>query len=729
MRTLHADLLAAQKETSVVPVLTAVLRDRHAGFTRPHPVSQYSGSEPLGSHDSCITSLGGVILRCRRNTSTNQIETNRVADPDASPNWSSWANAGMANVDLVACAANHDAGSRRAVRAAHTTANTLRRQVSDDEGATWAGLTTIVSGLGAVPALDIACRSDSNEFLCWVEGAVLKGVRVVNGVAGTVRSSGVAFTAASGVTCDRLGNDFLTVLTCTLASGAKVAYATYFDWDNDTWASAAAVRTVAEADAGLSVDYVSPFVDCTTAETRLTLVEQYSGGSSFERTLQCCLALNATASSERWSQPRPIVNVSGSWGMAVAADPLRGGCFWSRPDRVFRSLPVADVVIPQSRIESLEVSIEPFGGRCLLRLDDSDRAYSPAVESVIHPLSVGAQLEVSLGYRTASGDRTSTLPYFWVDSIETLIEDGRRLFVISARDIHSLLEAWHPRDSVEYRATRSVFQVIDLTAARAQVDYTTTSQSPNLTALLPDWFHDTAFIRWLKRERPPGWQKIFYKDPARPSRGTPPPGVNRGRGLRWDVLERLLTPPLLLDLEASSHGLSALSRVLSTVRDVAYGQDRRLVTLDLDPAEASVYDYGGAGHPLRRARYRRLAPAFNHVLTWGGASSTVVRSVPDWAGLRDLGRESLATVRDIAADSDSKADARADAVLRPSQVSGREDVIEALPNVGQELWDVVRVSETNTAQISAAYRRVTAIRLLYGGAAGDYLMWLTLGDR
>jgi hypothetical protein len=169
--------------------------------------------------------------------------------------------------------------------------------------------------------------------------------------------------------------------------------------------------------------------------------------------------------------------------------------------------------------------------------------------------------------------------------------------------------------------------------------------------------------------------------------------------------------------------------VLSTVRDVSYGQDERLVTKDLDPAESSVYDYGHTGeHPLRRARYRRRAAAHNHVVAWGGAAADIVRSVPAWDDLRDLGRESLVTVRDLAADSAAKADARAEAVLRPSIVGRREDVIEAFPNVGQELWDVVRISESLNGELSDATRRVTAIRVSFDAVHGEYLMWLTLGE-
>jgi hypothetical protein len=396
---------------------------------------------------------------------------------------------------------------------------------------------------------------------------------------------------------------------------------------------------------------------------------------------------------------------------------------------------VADLTVAQANIEALLIDLQPLDGQLQLRLSDPSFVYETLVRNGTHPLTPGAEVTVSLGYSTASGDRVSEYPHFWINALDVIVERGRRSVIVQAGDVHHLLAAWHPRDAVEYRASRSVFQIIDLTAAKALVDYTTLSSSSNLTALLPDWFHDADFVRWLVKTRPPGWQSVFYKDPATPSRGERPnnlaPGVGR-RGVRWDVLERLLTPPLLLGLDNSSDGLNALSRVLSTVRDVSLGQTRQLVTRTVEPSDGSVYSYGDATeHPIRRARYRRRPAEYNHVIASGGIDGQVRRSTIDWTELHAHGKERLVQVADMAADTNTKLDERAQAVLRPSQIGRREDVVEAFPNVGQELWDVVTISDTIAGQVSDELRRVTALRILYevAGQDADFAMWLTLGDR
>jgi hypothetical protein len=63
MRSLHADLTAAQKQTRVKPVLQVTISDRHAGVRRPHPELLYDGSETLTNNALTVTTLSGHIIR------------------------------------------------------------------------------------------------------------------------------------------------------------------------------------------------------------------------------------------------------------------------------------------------------------------------------------------------------------------------------------------------------------------------------------------------------------------------------------------------------------------------------------------------------------------------------------------------------------------------------------------------------------------------------------------
>ncbi|MPZ24086.1 MAG: hypothetical protein GEU28_11210 [Dehalococcoidia bacterium] len=733
MRTLHADLEAAQKETSLKPVVAVTIADRIGGVRRPHPAPLYDGSEPAVRHDLAVTNANGVIIRIRKPAGAAP-QWNRVTDPDTG-NFGAWSGFfGGSGTNFARIASNDTPGSERAVYAWHDN-GTVFRLFSNDEGGAWDGDFESFS-VSNLAGLDIACLSDSAEFVCWLDGATLRGRRVFIGSVGSIFTSDLDLNSASAVRCERLGDDVLAVVTGTDTGDNPVVYATYFDASASAWADDASVRTIARADAGLGITYSQPFITTADADTRVCFREVYAGVSSYSRIMQASLAIGAPASSDRWSQPRIILDDPDGAGFAVAGDPHRGGTFWSRPSAVYRSPAVPDITIPQANIESLQVELAPLSGSMTLRLSDPTGAYTTMVRSGTHPLTPGAQVQVGLGYGTASGDRTSPLPYFWIDDLEVVVQDGRRSVLINAHDVHDLLDRWHPRDAQEYRASKSVFQVIDQLAARALVDYTTDGASPNLTTVLPDWFHDSAFVRWLIRTRPPGWQKAFYRDKTfKVRRGWAKaeggPGIRyitrtiKGRP-RWDVLERLLSPPVLLDLTPTSDGLSALSKLLSGVRDVSLGRTRSLVTRDIEPDDASSYEYGPSAHPIIRARYRRRAADYNHVWVWGGDS--VVRSVYDIGEVHALGAERVTQVSDLAANTAGKADERAEAILRPSAVARREDVVEVAPNVGQELWDVVTISEELAGGEEEALRRVTALRILYDADDAEYTMWLTLGE-
>lgn len=80
MRTLHADLEAAQKQIrGIRPYITVTVKDRHAGAVRTHPDLVYDGSETESQHGITVTTANGVILRPRLEAGV--IVINRVTDP------------------------------------------------------------------------------------------------------------------------------------------------------------------------------------------------------------------------------------------------------------------------------------------------------------------------------------------------------------------------------------------------------------------------------------------------------------------------------------------------------------------------------------------------------------------------------------------------------------------------------------------------------------------------
>ena len=74
----------------------------------------------------------------------------------------------------------------------------------------------------------------------------------------------------------------------------------------------------------------------------------------------------------------------------------------------------------------------------------------------------------------------------------------------------------------------------------------------------------------------------------------------------------------------------------------------------------------------------------------------------------------------------AKAEDVADAILAKQRITADRGYITIPPNCGQELWDVIEVTDTPTAQSSRKYR-ITGIQLVYDPRTGKYYHRLSLG--
>jgi hypothetical protein len=256
--------------------------------------------------------------------------------PDVA-DWSTVDHSFATGVTWVGASSSKVANSQRTVVVYDQGGTSIRRQVSNNEGATYGSEVVVDAAPGTVNGLDTAAINDTDELVVWLSGNTLRARRVLNGTPGAAIDSGITFAATpNGVACEYLAPHVLVIVTGEVSS-KKGVFATYFDWSGASWAPAGDVRTIIDADNGLDVDYIGPHVDTNDGETKVTFVERYTGSGAFVRTLQAWLALGGSASSERYSQARPIVDSTSNFGVAVAGDPLRGGTFWSRADQVYRS--------------------------------------------------------------------------------------------------------------------------------------------------------------------------------------------------------------------------------------------------------------------------------------------------------------------------------------------------------------------------------------------------------
>ena len=135
-----------------------------------------------------------------------------------------------------------------------------------------------------------------------------------------------------------------------------------------------------------------------------------------------------------------------------------------------------------------------------------------------------------------------------------------------------------------------------------------------------------------------------------------------------------------------------------------------------------AYSYG-VDHALLRGRYLASVAETNRAQVFGDG---VFAERLDWPGV-EAAYDRLAQVHDLNLTTVAQAEDRGDAVLRKAALTAEDGEIAAPVNCGQELYDVIEVTDAG-AGLSAAKRRVLGIELHYStGAKAAYEQRLGLG--
>ena len=281
------------------------------------------------------------------------------------------------------------------------------------------------------------------------------------------------------------------------------------------------------------------------------------------------------------------------------------------------------------------------------------------------PVMIGAEVLLSPGYQTSSGPQASDGPAYWIQAIEKRSGGGAASVVLEAADAWSLLERWQARRQYAWATgEKNVFGILQFLFARAGLEFSTTSASSSSTSLFP------AF--------------------------TVHPGES---------------------------GRAAVQRLLSMLDDVIYVRGEFAYLTEPVAAAASAYAYG-AGHPLLDGRYAGEIASANRVQVFGKG---VFGERFDWTGVQSV-YDRLQQVLDANLSTVAQAETRADAVLRGAAIAAASGQISVPVNCGQEMYDVIDVTDAGAGLSAPTRRRVLGIALRYStGDAPAYQQWLTLG--
>jgi len=434
----------------------------------------------------------------------------------------------------------------------------------------------------------------------------------------------------------------------------------------DTWSL---LMVYARAAAGLGVAFSFPSLAALSGY-QLSYREVYTGAGAYDRVMMGRDVMWADYAAPTWQEPEPF-DLAATYGLALAGIAGSGVArrAWAcTPSRVYCSQGyfVSNLSSRLVRCDVLDRPYWPDGGS--LELDNADGALNADKLGVgdLLGLRMGSEVLLYPGYVCTGGGVVSVGPHYCVVGLEHRRDNklGSRL-VVRLGSAFWLLDRPVVR-AEEWGATTYVCFVADSVVGGVGLGMASYGWSP-------------AFVNM---------QSAFSLRP----------GQSR---------------------------LSALVEVMGLVEDeviaVAWGE---IISLWPQKTDATDYAYG-TDHAIRSAVHQEVArPGLARAFGVDAVGGPIFGQALDFPALENFNVGSVRFRR--AGGTASEAATLALAMLREDDLASREDELVIGPNVGQEPYDVVEVTDAALGY-AAAKRRVKWVRWRYDREKGVYEMRLGLG--
>jgi hypothetical protein len=174
-------------------------------------------------------------------------------------------------------------------------------------------------------------------------------------------------------------------------------------------------------------------------------------------------------------------------------------------------------------------------------------------------------------------------------------------------------------------------------------------------------------------------------------------------------------------------GLAVVSKLLSFVPDALSVEGSTAFLVNPQPDDNACYAYGDS-HAVIEGRYAvtEMSPGCVRVEGMNAATDTpVILDIYDWDSIGN-GCGVMEMVADSNIGSVMQAAERGEALLRKAAISSADGIIKVIPNAGQQLYDVIEVTD-GRAGLSAARYRVLGLSLSYTPAKSEYRQVIALG--
>ena len=418
------------------------------------------------------------------------------------------------------------------------------------------------------------------------------------------------------------------------------------------------------SDAGSGVDTMAALVKPPSACYTAFFVEKFAGTKAYSRPFWT----HSIPDSRLWREPVPF-NLSSEYGVAIAHH--GDYCWLATSSGVWRASLKEESIDLTADVIGIRQELGESQGRLTVELRNDDGRYASPGSGDLSVLDIGCQIEVSPGCVTPQGNEVSPGLAFLLESYEHASAGGKASLILHAVDGWSLIEDWRARHQFRWNKDSDEMSVKDILAfalARVGLKLEVKSQSSVITGYYPDF-----------------------------------------------------------TINPNNQGVAVIRKLLSFIPDVIFIEGDKAYVVNPQPYDDSLYSYGSL-HPIFEGRYRKEAWGFNRVLVEGYDSASGKPVIVDSFTWSEIARvyDRLNRLDDRNIDTISKAEQRGDAYLRQAEVESVDGVIRIPVNCGQQLYDVIAITD-NRAGLSGEKKRVLGIILVYSPRRGEYEQRLSLG--
>ena len=327
-----------------------------------------------------------------------------------------------------------------------------------------------------------------------------------------------------------------------------------------------------------------------------------------------------------------------------------GSYVWlTTPSGVWRASLVPASVNVTEDVLAMTSWTEPHSGRVVVMLRNDDGRYMDIGTGDYAAITEGSKLLLSPGYRTTSAPEASLGPAYWIEGWEYISEAGRSYLLLHGRDGWWLLDRWRARRQFSWaQGEKNIFQLLAFLFARAGLEFSAFSTSSAVVNQYPTF-----------------------------------------------------------TIHPRESGATAVRCLLEMVPDVLFFVGDCGYIKNPLANEGSVYSYG-SDHAILEGRYSSGAQGINRVQIYGDG---VMSERFDWEEIANV-YDRLGQVHDLNLDTLAKAKERGDAELREEQMAARGGEIVVPVNCGQDLYDVIEITDER-AGLTSVKRRVMGMTLRY----------------